>query len=154
MGLHCLMGTYKKYGEKLFASAWQDKGNGFSLKEGRFRFCLERNSSLWEWRHTGCLEKLWMPHHWKCSRSDWMELWEAWSSGNCPCPWQSFKVPSTQSFYDSLILGFYDSMTLRDEWREVFVRAVMDVVYQSLEEPWWTPRSCNIPWEQRTQHSP
>jgi len=37
---------------------------------------------------TGCPEKLWIPHHWKCLQSGWMGLWAAWCSGRCPCPWQ------------------------------------------------------------------
>lgn len=31
-----------------------------------------------KWPHTACPEKLLMPYHWKCSRSDWMELWATW----------------------------------------------------------------------------
>lgn len=34
-----------------------------------------------------------MPHLWKYSRSDWMELWATWSSWRCPCSlqWGHFK---------------------------------------------------------------
>jgi len=28
---------------------------------------------------TGCPEKLWMPHPWRCSRPGWMGPWAAWS---------------------------------------------------------------------------
>ena len=61
-----------------------------------------RNFLWWVWwdTETGCPKKLWMPHHWKCSRSRWMRLWATWPSKRCPCPWQGFwtrwplKVPS------------------------------------------------------------
>jgi len=40
----------------------------------------------------GCLERLWMPHPWRCSRPGWIEPWAAWSSsrsgGWWPCRWQ------------------------------------------------------------------
>lgn len=34
---------------------------------------------------TGCLQRWWMPHTWKHSKSDWTGLWETWPSGGCPC---------------------------------------------------------------------
>jgi len=37
---------------------------------------------------TSCPVKLWMPHHWKCSKSDRMGLWAAWLSERCACPQQ------------------------------------------------------------------
>jgi len=37
---------------------------------------------------TGCPEKLWLSPPWKCWRPSWMGLWETWSGGRCPCPWQ------------------------------------------------------------------
>lgn len=49
----------------------------------------------------GCPETLWMSHGWKRSRSDWMGLWETWSSERCPSPYQGgwtrwpLKVPSS-----------------------------------------------------------
>lgn len=49
----------------------------------------------------GCPETLWMSHGWKHSRSDWMGLWETWSSERCPSPYQGgwtrwpLKVPSS-----------------------------------------------------------
>lgn len=40
-----------------------------------------RNVLWWWWwgTGTGCPEKLWMPHPWKCSRPDWMGPWAIWS---------------------------------------------------------------------------
>ena len=56
---------------------------------------MSRGSSLlWEWwgAGTGCPERLWMPHSWRCSRPGWMGPWAAWSSIKCggwrPCLWQ------------------------------------------------------------------
>jgi len=75
-----LKGAYKKDGEKLFTSACKvsalTRGNGFKLKEVRFRLAIRKNLftlrmvRLWH----SFPEKLWMPHHWKRSRSDWMGL--------------------------------------------------------------------------------
>jgi len=44
--------------------------NSFKLKEGRFRLDVRGSVSLRGWwgTGTGCLERLWMPHPWKCSR--------------------------------------------------------------------------------------
>jgi len=57
--------------------------------------------------YTGCPEKLWIFHPWKCSRPGWMGPWEAWSSikseGWWPCMWQGgwtfmiLEVPSNPS---------------------------------------------------------
>ena len=46
-----LKGAYKKSGEGLVTRAWSDRtrGNGFKLKEGRFRLDKGRNSLLFEW---------------------------------------------------------------------------------------------------------
>ena len=50
------------------------RGNGFKLKEGRFRsevrgkIFTERVERHWH----SCPEKLWMPHLWRCSRPGWM----------------------------------------------------------------------------------
>lgn len=44
-----------------------------------------------------------IPLPWKCSRPDWIGLWETWSGARCPCPWQAgwdkmtFQVPSNLS---------------------------------------------------------
>ena len=43
----------------------------------------------WWGAGTGCPERLWMPHPWRCSRPGWMGPWAAWSSkwgGWWPCP--------------------------------------------------------------------
>ena len=78
---------------------------------------LSRGSSLlWEWwgAGTGCPERLWMPHPWRCSRPAWMGAWAAWSSikwgGWWPCLWWGswrfmiLEVPSNPGH--SVILWF------------------------------------------------
>lgn len=78
---------------------------GFKLKEGRFRLDIGKQFPMWGWwgTKTGCPEKLWMPHPWKCSNHVWMGLWATWSSWRCPCPWQAgwnhmmLKVPPNSS---------------------------------------------------------
>ena len=37
--------AYKKYGERIFTKAYSDRrrGNGFKLKEGRFRLSIKKN---------------------------------------------------------------------------------------------------------------
>ena len=44
MAFQCLKGDYKKDGDKLFSRACCDRtrGNGFKLKEGRFRLGIRR----------------------------------------------------------------------------------------------------------------
>jgi len=41
---------------------------------------------------TGCPERLWMPHLWRCSKQSWMEPWgtwpSTWFSGGQSCLWQ------------------------------------------------------------------
>jgi len=61
--------------------------------------------SLREWwgAGTGCSEKLWMPHPWRCSRPGWMGPWATWSSSWQPYLWHGgwnlliFEVPSNPS---------------------------------------------------------
>ena len=94
------------------------KGNGFKLREGRFRLGIKGKSQReWQGAGTGCPERLWMPHPWRCSRPGWMGPWAAWSSiryeGWWPCLWQGgwslmiLQVPSNPSH--SMILRFYES---------------------------------------------
>ena len=59
----------------------------------------------WWGAGTGCLEKLWVPHTWRCSRPGWMEPWAAWS---CACPWQSVETTwPLRSLPTKGILCFY-----------------------------------------------
>ena len=87
-----LKGTYRKAGEGLFTRECSDRtrGNGFKLKEGRFRLEVRKTFfTVRVVRHWNRFpERLWMPHPWKCLRPGWMGLWATWSSGGCPCPWQ------------------------------------------------------------------
>ena len=86
--------------------------DGFKFKEGRVR--LDVGGKFF----TGCSERLWVLHPWRCSRPGWMGLWAAWSSiryrGWWPCLWQegwSFMIlgdPSSQ-----VILWFYDTKLLQ-----------------------------------------
>ena len=74
---------------------------------------LGGNSLLRGWwgTGTGCPEKLWMSHTWKCSRPGWMGLGATWSSGRCPCPWQRVVTRLSLRFLPTqAILWFYDSM--------------------------------------------
>jgi len=72
------------------------------------------SSLLWEWwgAGTGCPERLWMPHPWRCSRPGWMGPWTAWSSIKCggwwPCLWRGIGAWwSLRSLPTQAILWFY-----------------------------------------------
>ena len=74
-----LKGTYKQEGSK---------GEGeMVLNRGRedWGWMSGGSSLLWEWwgAGTGCPERLWMLHPWRCSRPGWMGPWAAWSSIKC-----------------------------------------------------------------------
>jgi len=53
-----LKGVYKKAGEGLFTRAWSERtrGNGFKLKEGRFR--LDRSNKLFTMRVVRALKRV------------------------------------------------------------------------------------------------
>lgn len=108
-----LKGAYKKDGEQLFTKSGNDRtrGNGFNLKEGRFRLNVRR-------KHRGCwgtrtvwTDNMYMPNPWRCSRPE--------------CPWQSdliggFPVhgrgagtqQSLRFLPTQVILWFYNSIIL------------------------------------------
>jgi len=71
-------GGYKKVGDNLFSRICCDRtqGNGSKLKEGRFRLDIRKKFFTVRMVRTGtaCPERWWMPHPWRHSRSDWMEL--------------------------------------------------------------------------------
>lgn len=112
--LHHLKGTYRKVGWGPFIRACSNrtKGNGFKLKDSRFRFItsvLGKNSLLGDWWGTetvqACPKKLWIPYPWKCTRPGWKRHWETLFSERCFGLWQRAKW-SLRSLPIPLILWF------------------------------------------------
>lgn len=67
---------------------WQTGlGEWLEMKEGRFRLDLWK-FFLWGW-WIPSTEEPWLPNLWKYSGPGWTWLWAIWSSGKCPCCWQS-----------------------------------------------------------------
>ena len=91
-----LKGAYKQEGSQLSEEVDNSRmrGNGLKLRREDLGWMSGGSSLLWDWwgARTGCLERLWMPHPWRCSRPGWMGSWAAWSSikhrGWWPCLWQ------------------------------------------------------------------
>jgi len=51
------------------------RGNGFKLKKGNFRLYIGKIFfMLLVMRHWSRFQQLWIPYHWKCSRSGWVGL--------------------------------------------------------------------------------
>ena len=82
----------KKDGDKLSSRACCDRtrGNGFRLKDGRFRLSIRKK--LFTMRVVKPWHRLPIEvadtHPWKHSRSGWTGLWAAWSGWRRPCSWQ------------------------------------------------------------------
>ena len=73
-----LKGTYRKAEWGLFIRGCRDRtsGNGFEVKEGRFRSDIRKR--FFTVRVVRCWKKfakeLWLPPPWQCSRPRWMGL--------------------------------------------------------------------------------
>jgi len=110
-GCWCPLPGSKQEGSEFFTrpGSGRARGNGFKLKEGRFRldirgkFFTESVVKCWN----SCPERLWILCPWRCSRPGWMGPWTAWSviryGGWWPCLWQAgwsfviLEVPSNLS---------------------------------------------------------
>ena len=107
-----LNGSYRKERERFFSRVCGDRtrGNVFQVKGGKFRLDIRKKSFTVRVVRL-CPEAWWMPHSWRCSRSDWTRLWVTWSSCRCPRSLQGsrsrwpLKIPSNSK--DSMILRFY-----------------------------------------------
>jgi len=83
------------------------------ILEEKKDWCVHYREEWWG-AGTGCPERLWMLHPWRCSRPGWMRPWATWSStrsgGWWPCLWQGdwnlliLGDPSNQSH--SMILWY------------------------------------------------
>jgi len=96
--------------------------NACGLPKAELRFSLSIRGKLpreWWGAGTGCPERFWMLHSWRCSMPGWMGPWAAWSSIRFRCWWPCMlqgvwsvmilKVPSNRSH--SMILWFIDSFS-------------------------------------------